>query len=441
MKKFDPAAYLSSLNIDVMRFGLTAISDLLLSLGNPQNSYKTILIAGTNGKGSTAAMTASILHAAGYKTGLYTSPHLVDVRERINVDKKDISAKDFRQIVTMVKKAIKQPVTYFEVLTAAALLYFQRREIDIAVLEVGLGGRLDATNVCCPFVSVITNISFDHTDYLGNSLAAIAGEKAGIIKQRGVCVTAAKQKKVLEVLEDVCRRNKAILYRLGKDIKIKQQEDGLTTYFGLYSNLNNLTVPLLGRHQLDNTALALATLEIVGLKGFPVDVAAIKKGLRSTRWKARLEILCHRPLFVVDGAHNPAGISVLCRALKNDFTYRRLILIFSALADKDYRKMIQKIAPLAELIILTQLQARRAVPVANIQECVKKIGYPAIIAENVQDSVERAFDLAGEGDMICAAGSLYLIGELKQAFPKLVSYDKKPTVCKSGVFHHPAQLK
>lgn len=426
MKKFDPAAYISSLNIDVMRFGLTAISDLLLSLGNPQNSYRTILIAGTNGKGSTAAMTASILHSAGYKTGLYTSPHLVDVRERININKKEISANDFSQIIATVRDAINQPATYFEVLTAAALLYFQRRKIDIAVLEVGLGGRLDATNVCHPLVSVITNIGLDHTAYLGNSLTAIAGEKAGIIKQNGVCVTAAKQKKVLEVLENVCRRNKAILYRLGKDMKIRQQEDGLITYSGLYNVFNNLTVPLPGRHQRDNAALALAALEIAGRNGFPVDVAAIKKGISNTKWPARLETLCYHPLFVVDGAHNPAGISVLCRSLKNDFTYRRLILIFSALADKDYHKMIRKIAPLAHLIILTQLQAKRAVPVANIHECVKEMGYQAIITENVRKSVECAFDLAGEGDMICAAGSLYLIGELKQAFPKLLSYDKKP---------------
>lgn len=429
MKKNDPVAYLSSLNIDVMRFGLKAISDLLLRLGNPQNSYKTILIAGTNGKGSTAVMTASILHSAGYKTGLYTSPHLVNVRERITVDKKDISAKDFSQIVTLVKRAINQPVTYFEVLTAAALLYFQQRAVDIAVLEVGLGGRLDATNVCRPLVSVITNIGFDHTAYLGKSLAAIAGEKAGIIKQRGVCVTAAKQKKVIEVLENVCRRNKASLYRLGKDMKIVQQKNGLISYCGLYNNYNNLIVPLTGRHQLNNAALALAALEIAGLKGFPVNGTAIASGLRSTKWKARLEVLCHRPLFVVDGAHNPAGISVLCRSLKNDFTYRRLILIFSALADKDYRKMIKKIAPLARIIIIAQLQAKRAVPVAIVQECVQKMGYQAIITENVRDSVDRAFDLAGEGDLICAAGSLYLAGEIKQAFPKLVSYDKEPTGC------------
>ncbi len=174
MNKFDPAAYITSLNIDVMRFGLTAISELLSRLGNPQNSYKTILIAGTNGKGSTAAMTASMLQAAGYKTGLYTSPHLIDVRERIRVNKRQISAGDFRKIISAVKQKIEQPVTYFELLTAAAFLYFQRREVDIAVLETGLGGRLDATNVCRPLVSVITNIAFDHTAFLGKTLTVIA---------------------------------------------------------------------------------------------------------------------------------------------------------------------------------------------------------------------------------------------------------------------------
>lgn len=426
MKKFDPAAYISGLNIDVMRFGLATISELLLRLGNPQNSFETILIAGTNGKGSTAAMLASILHAAGYKTGLYTSPHLVNVRERININKKEISGNDFSQIIATVKKKITHPATYFEVLTAAALLYFQRREIDIAVLEVGLGGRLDATNVCRPLVSVITNIGLDHTAYLGKTLTAIAREKAGIIKQGGVCITAAKQKKVLEVLENVCRRNKSGFYRLGKDVKIKQQEDGLIAYSGLYYNWNNLTVPLPGRHQLDNAAMALAALEIAGLKGFPVDVAAIRKGLRNTKWQARLEVLHYDPLFVVDGAHNPAGMSVLCRSLKNDFTYRRLILIFSALADKNYRKMLQKIAPLAKVVILTQLQSPRAEPVANINAFVKKMGYKSEVKENVFEAVRRAFDLAEKEDMICVAGSLYLIGELKQAFPRPLYYDKKP---------------
>ena len=214
MNKFNSSAYLASLNIDTMRFGLKAITELLSLLGNPQNSYKTILIAGTNGKGSTAAMAASILCSAGYKVGLYTSPHLVDVRERIVVNGKKISLKEFNRTIADVKDKKEQPVTYFEFLTAVAFIYFQNQKVDIAVLEVGLGGRLDATNVCKPLVSVITNIAFEHTDYLGDTLESIAREKAGIIKQNGICITAARQKKVLEMLENVCLRRRAEFYCL-----------------------------------------------------------------------------------------------------------------------------------------------------------------------------------------------------------------------------------
>jgi dihydrofolate synthase / folylpolyglutamate synthase len=310
-------------------------------------------------------------------------------------------------------------------LTATAFVYFQRQKVDIAVLEVGLGGRLDATNVCRPLVSIITNIGFDHMTYLGDSLTAIAREKAGIIKRNGICITAAKQKKVLQTLEIICRHHKASLYCLSKDIKIKTQKNGLFAYHGLHSNLKNLTVSLPGRHQLDNAALALATMEVIGENGFPANEISIKKGLKNTYWEARLEVLNKNPLFVLDGAHNPAGIRALCRALKNDFIYRRLILVFSALADKDHQGMLRKIAPLAQRIILTQLQSKRAVPVADIYEYVKKIGCNAVIVENVADSIKYALELDGKKDMICAVGSLYLAGEIKQAFLEMASCDKK----------------
>ena len=268
MNKFNPSEYLTGLNVDTMHFGLKAITELMSRLGNPQNSYKTILIAGTNGKGSTAAMTASILCSAGYKVGLYTSPHLIDVRERIVVNGKKISLREFNRFIAYVKSIIKQPMTYFEFITAVAFIYFQRQKVDIAVLEVGLGGRLDATNVCKPLVSVITNIAFDHTEYLGNTLESITREKAGIIKQNGICVTAAKQKKVLEILENVCLHRRAKLYCQERDIKLKKQKDGLFTYRGFNRNLKNLTIPLRGEHQLSNAALALAAVELCGENGF-----------------------------------------------------------------------------------------------------------------------------------------------------------------------------
>lgn len=421
MKKFDPSAYLTGLNIDVMRFGLETIAELLSRLGNPQNDYKTILIAGTNGKGSTATMTASILESAGYKVGLYTSPHLVDVRERIVINGKKIPRKDFDQIIADIKEKTKKPLTYFELLTAAAFVFFQRRKVDIAVLEVGLGGRLDATNVCKPLVSIITNIAFDHMAYLGNTLESITREKAGIIKQNGICVTAAKQKKVLQVLKNICSRRKAKLYRLGSDIKIVKQKNSFFAYLGLYRELSGLTISLQGEHQLANAALALAAIELSEKKGLIIDNDAIRAGLKNAYLNARMEVLQKEPLFLLDGAHNPAGISVLCRALKKDFSYRRLILIFGTLADKDYRQTLKKIAPLAQKIIITKLKTNRAMSPDNIRIILDKMGYAAVMTENVNQSIKMAQALAGKEDLICATGSLYLAGEVKQEFPKIVS--------------------
>lgn len=412
----NPYKYLESLNVDKIRFGLKSVTALLSRLGYPQKSYKTILIGGTNGKGSTAAMTASILHKAGYKVGLYTSPHLVNVRERIVLNGSRISRNDFSRMIAHVKDNLRQPVTYFEFLTAVALVYFQNKKVDIAVLEVGLGGRLDATNVCKPLVSVITNVAFDHMDYLGDTLESIAYEKAGIIKQHGVCITAAKQKTVLNVLKEVCQRRRAKLYCAGQDIKIKKEKDGLLTYQGFNRHLKKLKSPLCGEHQLNNLALALAMIEFCEQNGLRIADKAILQGLAHTRWEARLEVLQKNPLFILDGAHNPAGMNALCRALKEDFAYRRLIFIFGALADKDYKKMLKAIAPLASHIILTQIRTRRAVPVKDLTACAAKTGCAAATTENVQQAVAQALSLAGKKDLICAAGSFYLAGEIKQLF-------------------------
>lgn len=425
MKKFSPDAYLSGLNIDVMHFGLEAITRLLSRFDQPQNDYPAIHIAGTNGKGSTAAMTASILRRAGYRVGLYTSPHLVDVRERIVVNGKKIPHRDFSGILAEIKERADQPVTYFEVLTAAAFIYFQRQKVDIAVLEVGLGGRLDATNVCQPLVSVITNISLEHTAYLGKTLAAIAGEKAGIIKKNGICVTAAGQKKVVDMLTDVCRQRHADLLRLGTDFKISSNRNGRVFYTGRNRTIKELTLPLLGRHQLDNAALALTVAEILNNKGYQIDESAVQQGLLQTRWEARLEILCSAPMFLLDGAHNPAGMATLCRVLEKDFSGRRLILIFSALADKNYCQMLRRIGPLARQIFLPPLKTNRAASPQMLADILKRRDCPARISESVQDAVGRALQMAGKNDLICACGSLYLAGEIKQLFPEIICCDKK----------------
>jgi len=428
MNKFNPVAYLSGLNMDVMRFGLEGISEFLTRVGNPQNDYKTILIGGTNGKGSTAAMVASILKQAGYKVGLYTSPHLVTVRERIVVNSKKIPLQEFSRILSVIKHHMGMPLTYFEVLTAAAFIYFQREQVDIAVLEVGLGGRLDATNVCRPLVSVITNIGLEHTAYLGNTLTKIAKEKAGIIKPSGVCITGATQRKVVQSLFSVCRQRKSAFCRLGKDFKMVRRANGLANYRGMRRNLSRLEISLPGDHQLSNAALALATLEIVERSGLVIDDAAIYAGLKKTHWEARMETLCDKPFFLLDGAHNPYGVNALRRALQKDFSWRRLILIFAVLADKDYRMMLRKIAPMAAMTILPPLQTGRAIPAQQMALIMKDMGYKAIVVESVDQAVRKALEMADDGDMVCALGSLYLAGEVKQSFHQIHSCGKEHSV-------------
>lgn len=424
MKKFDPAAYLTGLNINEMHFGLEAVTALLERFGAPQNTLRTILVGGTNGKGSTAVLISSMLKEEGFKVGLYTSPHLVDVRERIVIGTKKIPLKEFSSILARIRDEAPLPVTYFEILTAAALIYFQSRQVDIAVMEVGLGGRLDATNVCRPEVSVITNISLEHTNYLGKTIAAITAEKAGIIRPGGICITGASQNKALEVISSVCQHNKARLYRLGHDFKIVRRDEREADYTGIKRRIKALNLSLRGAHQWSNAALALATLEVLHENGFVVSDRSIRRGLEKTRWEARLEVLCRHPLFIIDGAHNPAGIAALLRALEYDFPGRRLILIFAALADKDYRRMMQKIVPRTATVILPQLKSDRAVNTGELAGIVKGLGVKAHEVPDVCQAVSVAMSQAGKGDMILAAGSLYLAGEIKQSFPQTSSCDK-----------------
>ncbi|MEN6510002.1 MAG: folylpolyglutamate synthase/dihydrofolate synthase family protein [Smithella sp.] len=425
MTKFNCGDYLSSLNIDVMRFGLDAMKGLLAKFGNPQDDYPTILVAGTNGKGSTAAMVASIMKQSGRRVGLYTSPHLVDVRERIVVNGVKIPVRALDSIVLEIKNRGGGRITYFEVLTAAAFIYFQRAHVDVAVMEVGLGGRLDATNVCRPLVSIITNIGLEHTAYLGRTLTAIAGEKAGIIKPAGICITGAAQQKVVQTLTSVCRQNKAVLYRLGTDFKMLRRKDGLADYHGMKKRLNGLTVPLRGGHQLSNAALALAVVEIIEGNGFVTDSEAIYAGLKKTRWEARMEILCERPLFLLDGAHNSSGVSALRSALMRDFSWRRLILIFAALADKDYCAMLKKIAPLAVITVLPPLRTSRAVSPREMARVMKGLGYRAVVSRSIDQAILKAMKMADDKDIICALGSFYLAGEVKQVFHQIHSCGKQ----------------
>jgi dihydrofolate synthase/folylpolyglutamate synthase len=413
----DPLEYLYGLNSLNIRLGLGPVSRLLDRLNNPHETYGSVLIGGTNGKGSIAAMAASILEKGGFRVGLYTSPHLTDIRERIRVNGRMITREEMASCVEEVRKEVREDITYFECLTAVAFLHFFRVRIHVAVLEVGMGGRLDATNVVKPYVSVVSNISLDHRTYLGNSLEAIAREKGGIVKKRGVCITAAKQRRVINVLEDICLQRGATLLRLGRDMKVEIKRNGTFSYRGLGEGYKDLICPLMGRHQIENAALAIGAIESMRRKGFDIDGGTIARGLRNTQWEGRLEILQRDPTIIVDGAHNPAGISALSGALKSEFEYKRLILIFGVLNDKDYGTMLRTIVPLADHLIITRPQTDRAMPPGKIEPVASRYTPQGIeVIENSLDALKKAISLAGVNDLICVTGSLYLVGEIKQAF-------------------------
>lgn len=406
-------------SVDI-RLGLGPVSRLLDRFNNPYNSHGTILIGGTNGKGSIAAMVASILTCGGFRVGLYTSPHLIDVRERIKVNNSMISLKVIQELMGEVKERMTENITYFEFLTAVAFLYFCRKQVDIAVVEVGMGGRLDATNVVTPLVSVISNISFDHEEHLGRQLGKIAREKGGIIKDGGVCITAVTQKKVIDILEDICCTRRAELLKVGREIKVKALGDGFFSYKGIRKKYERLMCPLKGRHQIENAAVALGVIESVAMKGFAVNDDAVLAGIRDVQWEGRLEVLQHAPMLVVDGAHNAAGVAALSKALKNEFSYENLILIFGVLNDKDYRVMLRKLVPLADRLIITKPDTVRAMPPEEIVPVAQKWQYNNRIevVENSREALKRALSIADHNDLICVTGSLYLVGEIKRVFSK-----------------------
>ena len=421
MKPYDPLEYLSQLKSKGINLDLGPISRLLQRLDNPQTQYNTILVGGSNGKGSVAAIISSILHGAGVNVGLYTSPHLIDFTERIRVNNQVIKEEELSELIDEVREKIKEDITYFEFATALSFLYFCRRNVDIAVLEVGMGGRLDATNVVIPELSIITNICVEHQKYLGRNLSVIAREKGGIIKKGGICLTAARQNKVLNVLEDLSRQKHSRLYRAGREIRIRKSKDGSFSYYGIFKKYKNLEISLIGKHQIENTALALGAIEILESRGLNIGGEIVKKGLKDVRWEGRLEILNENPTLVVDGAHNPGGISALCRSLAVDFRYDKLILLFGVLNDKDYKAMLRKLSPRADKIILTRPGGERALPAEKLLPFVGKYNDSVEDIENSEKALVRAFALADKNDLICVAGSLYLVGEIKKAVHVLSS--------------------
>jgi len=401
-------------------FDLRRMEELLGRLGHPHLASRSIHVAGTKGKGSTAAMIAAALSAAGYRTGLYTSPHLHTFRERISIDGEQIAEREFATLAQRLKPEIDEmnrrhtygELTTFEILTAIAFAYFRERGVDFQVLEVGLGGRLDATNVVKPQVSVITSISLDHAEVLGDSLAKIATEKASIIKPGATVVSSPQWREAETVIKQVCRVQGARLIAVGKDVTWKKFAADITgqsfTVKGKAGSYR-LTIPLIGEHQLENAATAVAALEV--LAPFGVTEEHIAKGLAQVRWPGRLEILRHEPLFLVDGAHNADSARRLRQAIKQYLEFDRLVLILGASSDKDIAGIVGELASLSSLTIVTRSRHPRALAPALLLEELERQGGRGELAESVASAVERALGMAGPRDLICASGSLFVAAE------------------------------
>ncbi len=407
--------YLEGLKRRGIQLGIGPISRLLDRLDNPQDEYKTVLIGGTNGKGSTAAVLSSILAKEGMQVGLYTSPHLCDFRERIRVNGRMIEEEMLCSLIDEIREKANENITYFEYATALAFRYFSQCKVDIAVVEVGMGGRLDATNLVSPEVSIITNISLEHQEYLGGDLKSIAREKGGIIQEGGVCITASTRRKVIDTLQDICLQKGAVLYRIGRDMRVRRSAKGGFSYYGINKRYHGLTLSLTGRHQITNAALALAAVDLLTGKGMGIGDTSVIEGLRDVRWEGRLELVSRDPRIVLDGAHNPAGIATLCKSLVSDFSYRRLIVVFGVLRDKDYAGMLKRLLPLADILILTRPKEERAAPAEDLLSTTSPYHDHIEVVEDSEEALARARSLAGGDDLICVTGSLYLVGEIKRA--------------------------
>lgn len=420
--------YLAWLGHEVrgMKFGLEKITRLMAEVDNPHHRYPSVIIAGTNGKGSVAAMIEAVLRAGGWRVGLYTSPHLLDVQERIKVNGESISREDFAFGASLIReiaeglaaqKIIESLPSYFEFITAIGFHYFARQRIDLAVVEVGLGGRLDATNIAPPFVSVITAIDIDHEEYLGSTLASIAAEKAAVIKPRCRAVIARQQPEAFEVLMRQCRMSDVTpVLAVGPVEILATEPDGRFTfsYRSVSGHTWQIRLGLRGRHQIENALAALEAVELVSRLGFPVSEDAVVRGLETVSWPGRLELIpgaAAAPI-LLDGAHNTAGARALRRYL-DEFGCHPLTLIFGVMRDKRIDEMAAELFPLADTIIVTRAADERAADVERLARVASRFGSP-VQAETPAHALEKARAITPRQGMMCVTGSLYLVGEVKR---------------------------
>ena len=398
--------------------GLGRIKELMERLGNPQEQLSYVHITGTNGKGSTAAMTASVLRSAGYRVGLYTSPFLWRFNERMNVDGRDIEDEALAQVTALVKpaaQALSDPPTEFELVTAIALTWFAREHCDIVVLEVGMGGRNDATNVIpAPEAAVLCNIGLDHTAQLGTTLAAIAQNKSGILKPGCQGVLYPNSPDVEAVVTAVCQE-RGIPLHIADFSQIHVKSIDFSGQILDYKGYSSLHLPLLGAHQTRNCAVVLETLEALRQQGRNIPEEAVYQGIANTVWPGRFELLRREPIFIVDGGHNPQCLAALAENVKTYLGGREIIALTGVMADKDYLEMYKGLVPLVSRFVTVTPENPRSLDAVSLADYLRQLGKPAQAAGSVEDGVKEALALAGTEGTVLAFGSLYMTGPIRQA--------------------------
>ena len=429
MKYEEAMKYITEVGNFGSNYGLERTYKLLEHLGNPERDLKLIHIAGTNGKGSTTSMITEILMGEGYKVGMYTSPFIEEFEERIQINRNNIPKESLAILMDEIKVAVDKVIeagynhpTEFEIITVLMLLYFKKENIDFGVIEVGLGGTLDSTNVIKPIIQVITSISFDHTNLLGNTLEKIAREKAGIIKKGIPTVIYPQQEEVLKVIKNKCIEMDSELYIANNENLKFENIVNLDKPYQLlkYNNEIDILLPLLGEHQIINLSVAMQAIEVLNNKNIiDISIANIVKSIKNVSWKGRLEVLSNNPYVVIDGAHNIQGIKTLSRNIKKYFKYENLYLILGILADKDVEEMIKIITPMAKKVYSVTPNSIRGELAESLKDEVSKFNKNCKAFDKYEEAYLEALNDASEKDLILASGSLYMIGDMRKIIRKI----------------------
>ena len=416
----DALGYLYGLTNSGIKLGLKNTSQLLEYFGNPQLGIRTIHISGTNGKGSTAAITESILRAAGLKTGLYTSPHLLDFRERIQINRSLIEKENTTALILKIKEAVEKlniPVTFFEFGTVMAFLHFKEQQTDVNILEVGLGGRLDATNLCQAEISVITSISHDHTEFLGKNLKQIAFEKASIIKEGGTVFAHLPDEEIFNVVNSLAKSRGASMSRLNSEFQVAQIEcskgSQIFNFYDKKIEFKDLKLPLIGQFQAQNAGLAIAAC----LKFLESSKESeIRKGLETVRWEGRLEVVSDYPTVVLDCAHNVASVRNMTTEICKNINFDRCFVILGLMKDKEIDNIIEILNQFGDLFYLVQVDPKRGETTKKLKEKLSKYNKPVHVSESVSNALQAAKESAKPKDLVCITGSIFTVAEAKNCF-------------------------